>query len=173
MSEARQGAAERFVAGALASVISRTACAPLDRIKMLNQTGSSTGGPLATLHAVVKAEGWQGLWRGNLVNCQRVIPSKGVLLCCSDIYRDALRPLQFEPFLLGAFAGTSCSHGRKQVVAFAVRGRPSCARCVARFPRPRPCFSYPSGRRSRRGNIGRMHVPNGCGSRAHLGHICE
>lgn len=102
---ARQSAAQRFAAGAVASVVSRTACAPLDRIKLLNQTGSSRTGPLATFRAIVQQEGWQGLWRGNIVNCQRVIPSKGVLLCCSDMYRDALRPLGLETFALGAAAG--------------------------------------------------------------------
>jgi hypothetical protein len=104
-AEVRLGAVQRFAAGAVASVVSRTACAPLDRVKLLNQTGSSRTGPLETFRAIVQREGWQGLWRGNIVNCQRVIPSKGVLLCCSDAYRDALRPLGLETFALGATAG--------------------------------------------------------------------
>jgi len=103
--ESMQGMVDRFAAGALASVFSRTTCAPLERIKLLSQTGSSRSGPLATLTAVVEREGWRGLWRGNVVNCQRVIPSQGVLLCCSDTYRELLRPLGWDTFALGSAAG--------------------------------------------------------------------
>lgn len=96
--------AEKFAAGAAASTVARTACAPLDRVKLLNQTGAATLGPIGTLRAVVEREGWRGLWRGNTVNVQRVVPSKGVLLCCFDTYRDGLRPLGLDTFALGAAA---------------------------------------------------------------------
>ena len=32
-------------------------------------------------------EGWPGLWRGNMANLIRVVPNKGVLLMCSDMYK--------------------------------------------------------------------------------------
>ena len=36
---------------------------------------------------VVKVEGFWGLWRGNLANVIRVVPNKGILLMCSDMYK--------------------------------------------------------------------------------------
>lgn len=36
---------------------------------------------------MVKVEGFWGLWRGNLANIIRVVPNKGVLLMCSDMYK--------------------------------------------------------------------------------------
>ena len=36
---------------------------------------------------VVAAEGLAGLWRGNPANVLRVIPNKGILLMCSDMYK--------------------------------------------------------------------------------------
>ena len=36
---------------------------------------------------VVKVEGWQGLWRGNMANVIRVVPNKGILLMCSDMFK--------------------------------------------------------------------------------------
>ena len=44
------------------------------------------------LAEVVRAEGLRGLWRGNPANIVRVIPNKGVLLMCSDMYKETVRP---------------------------------------------------------------------------------
>ena len=52
----------------------------------MSQAGDN-GNFLKLLADVVRAEGWTGLWRGNTANVIRVIPNKGVLMMCSDMYK--------------------------------------------------------------------------------------
>ena len=92
------------LSGGVAGALAKTVVAPLDRIKLLNQAGQSAG-TFSTLHTVVHNEGWRALWRGNTVNVIRMIPNKGVLLSCSDIYKDNIRSLQLGHFWTGAISG--------------------------------------------------------------------
>lgn len=50
-------------AGGGAGIASKTAVAPLERVRILNQTGASKGGVVATLLQVVADDGVRGLWR--------------------------------------------------------------------------------------------------------------
>lgn len=52
----------------------------------MSQAGA-TGNFVSIMQQVVKVEGWKGLWRGNMANVIRVIPNKGILLMCSDMYK--------------------------------------------------------------------------------------
>ena len=79
-------------AGGLSAAIAKSATAPLERVKLLAQAGEP-GNFMQLLAEVVRAEGLQGLWRGNPANIVRVIPNKGVLLMCSDMYKDTVRTL--------------------------------------------------------------------------------
>eukprot|EP00965_Chrysotila_dentata_P198036 6178557-Pleurochrysis_carterae.AAC.2 len=63
------------------------------------QAGASKS-PLAAMRSVLQNEGWRGLWRGNTLNCIRIFPNKGVLLSCSDLYRDNLRAVASNTFVL-------------------------------------------------------------------------
>eukprot|EP00908_Phaeocystis_cordata_P024969 Transcript_7428.p1 GENE.Transcript_7428~~Transcript_7428.p1 ORF type:complete len:313 (-),score=98.81 Transcript_7428:185-1123(-) len=92
------------LSGGVAGAVAKTAVAPLERIKLLNQAGQSAG-LFATLHKVMHNEGWRALWRGNTVNVIRMIPNKGILLGCSDVYKDAMRSLCLGPFWTGALSG--------------------------------------------------------------------
>ena len=92
------------LSGGFAGAVAKTCVAPLERIKLLNQAGTSVGS-FTTLHKVVVNEGWPALWRGNTANVARMVPNKGVLLACSDVYRDALKPLKLSTFWGGAIGG--------------------------------------------------------------------
>ena len=81
-----------MTAGGLSAAVAKTATAPLERVKLLAQAGEK-GSFWQLLVDVVRAEGWSGLWRGNPANIVRVIPNKGVLLMCSDMYKDTVRTL--------------------------------------------------------------------------------
>lgn len=100
---AQHGVALAF-SGGVAGALAKTVVAPLERIKLLNQAGQSAGA-FSTLYKVVHNEGWRALWRGNGVNVIRMIPNKGVLLSCSDIYKDKIRSLQISHFWTGAISG--------------------------------------------------------------------
>ena len=74
------------VAGGLSGAMAKSATAPLERVKIMSQAGD-TGNFVKLLADVVRIEGWAGLWRGNTANVIRVIPNKGVLMMCSDMYK--------------------------------------------------------------------------------------
>ncbi|KAJ1422530.1 mitochondrial carrier domain-containing protein [Ochromonadaceae sp. CCMP2298] len=60
-------------------VAARTFTAPLEKLKLVHQTGrGKSEGLLGDFRAIVKAEGWRGLYAGNLTNCLRVFPSAAI-----------------------------------------------------------------------------------------------
>jgi hypothetical protein len=61
--------------GGIAGATAKSVVAPLERVKLLLQTGEGRG-VVATLAAVVRREGVAGLWKGNLVNVIRMVPNK-------------------------------------------------------------------------------------------------
>jgi hypothetical protein len=79
----------RAAAGGAAGAVAKTVCAPLERVKILCQTGESSG-IVATVRNVQRREGVAGLWRGNFTNVVRTIPNKGVLFMCSDSIKATL-----------------------------------------------------------------------------------
>jgi len=120
------GAAEmtrRMVCGGLAGMIAKTATNPLERIKMLSQTGEhgSAGrqSPLCLYRSILKNEGVRGLWAGNGANLLRVFPAKAVVFSANDFYRNQIRgvfkipesqPLPgYFSFLAGGLSGMSAT----------------------------------------------------------------
>jgi solute carrier family 25 (mitochondrial phosphate transporter), member 23/24/25/41 len=92
----------RMVCGGLAGMIAKTATNPLERIKMLSQTGehslksssSSTRPSIVGLYRdIIKNEGVLGLWAGNGVNLLRVFPAKAVVFASNDFYKHLLSQL--------------------------------------------------------------------------------
>lgn len=68
-----------LAAGAFAGVISRTATAPLERLKLLLQTSSQRDVPLMSrITNILSKEGVRSFWRGNLANCLKVAPAKAL-----------------------------------------------------------------------------------------------
>lgn len=115
LSERLRHSALLVISGGVAAGLAKTAVAPLERLKLLSQLGAtrgiSMGGALAQ---VVRNEGVAGLWRGNMANCFRAFPQKGVLLMSSEIFRELAAPicarLHFLPSAAtvgGALAGVS------------------------------------------------------------------
>lgn len=65
--------AKNFLVGGSAGCIAKTACAPLERVKIVLQTAKTdTGlGMLGTGRKLMAEQGVAALWRGNLTNCSR------------------------------------------------------------------------------------------------------
>ena len=77
--------------------IMQTATNPLERIKMLSQTGehglqSSGKQPsvMAMYRNIIQKEGIIGLWAGNGANLLRVFPAKAVVFSTNDMYKSML-----------------------------------------------------------------------------------
>lgn len=79
---------ENFALSGCAAVISKTAAAPIERVKLMIQnqdemlkTGRLTkayGGPIDCFKRVISEEGVAPLWRGNFANCLRYFPTQAL-----------------------------------------------------------------------------------------------
>ncbi len=89
----------RMVCGGLAGMIAKTATNPLDRIRMLSQTGEHglrQGASVYNLYrSIIQNEGVLGLWAGNGANLLRVFPAKAVVFSTNDMFQGfSARPTQ-------------------------------------------------------------------------------
>jgi len=86
----------RMVCGGLAGCIAKTATNPLERIKMLSQTGEHglrETSVVSLYRNILKNEGIPGLWAGNGANLLRIFPSKAVVFSTNDMYQGVFRRL--------------------------------------------------------------------------------
>lgn len=67
-----------LVAGALAGAVSRTATAPLDRLKVYLQVQASKQRISDTFKYLLKEGGWFSLWRGNGINVIKIAPESAI-----------------------------------------------------------------------------------------------
>lgn len=71
-----------LVAGGVAGGVSRSAVAPLERLKILlqvqNPNSIKYSGTIQGLKYIWKTEGFRGLFRGNGTNCARIVPNSAV-----------------------------------------------------------------------------------------------
>jgi hypothetical protein len=77
--------------GGFAGAIAKTIVAPLERLRILKQTGGASGTMVGTAREITASEGVLGLWRGNIVNVMRIIPAKGVLFASNDFYKSLMK----------------------------------------------------------------------------------
>lgn len=89
-----------MVCGGLAGMVAKTVTNPLERIKMLSQTGEVSGssgggaanrGIVAIYRKILTNEGVIGLWAGNGANLLRIFPSKAVVFSSHDFYKSLFR----------------------------------------------------------------------------------
>ena len=126
--DATQDMTRRMICGGLAGCIAKTATNPLERIKMLSQTGEhglKQTSVLSLYRNILKNEGVIGLWAGNGANLLRIFPAKAVVFSTNDLYQDlfrqclsAMNPNEFDEsqklpsalsFLAGGLAGMTAS----------------------------------------------------------------
>merc|ERR1719188_1877275 len=88
MSDKKLGFAENFALSGVAAVVSKTAAAPIERIKLLVQNQDEMirqgrldkpyNGVIDCTARTIKSEGVVPLWRGNLANCLRYFPTQAL-----------------------------------------------------------------------------------------------
>jgi Mitochondrial carrier protein len=112
----------RMICGGVAGMVAKTATNPLDRIRMLAQTGGGNGAansnPISVFEwyrNIVRTEGVLGLWAGNGANLLRVFPSKAVVFASNDVYKKFLQTIFADQdhvpisFLAGGMSGMSAT----------------------------------------------------------------
>ena len=106
---------ERLATGGMSGVIARSVVAPLDRVKILLQTGPVTGKGGLDLPAVVRGisdEGlFRGFWKGNATNCIRVFPHTAVQFSVFETCKnlDLTGHRVADRLIPGAVAGASAA----------------------------------------------------------------
>ena len=102
---------EYIIAGGAAAAVSRTAIAPVERVKIVFQTSKCQQGYLRIFGQIWHGEGFFSFWKGNGVAVMRVVPYLSVQLTSNEIYRDLTG--QFIPnivlrnWLSGVLAGAT------------------------------------------------------------------
>ena len=108
-----------FICGGAAGALSRTAVSPIERVKVLFQVqgggGSGRGaqsygkGTLATVAQIYREEGYRGLFRGNGINCVRIVPYTAIQYTVYEDLKDVVtggqRPLTTGEKLACGMAG--------------------------------------------------------------------
>lgn len=76
-----------LLAGGIAGGVSRTAVAPLERLKILMQIQGNSkrySSVFQGLKHIAQTEGIAGMMRGNLTNCIRIVPNQAVKFLCYE-----------------------------------------------------------------------------------------
>ncbi|XP_034356513.1 mitochondrial adenyl nucleotide antiporter SLC25A24-like [Arvicanthis niloticus] len=106
---------KRLVAAGIASAITRTCTAPLDRLKIMIQVQSLKVSKMGLVHVfkqMVKEGGFFSLWRGNGVNIFKIAPETAIKIGAYEQYK---RLLSFDDahlgvlqrFIAGSMAGVT------------------------------------------------------------------
>lgn len=111
MSSKKLSFAENFALSGAAAIISKTAAAPIERIKLLvqNQDEMLKAGRLSEPYKGVidctvrtyKTEGVLPFWRGNLANCIRYFPTQALNFAFKDKIKQLFKASKQDSYMLG------------------------------------------------------------------------
>jgi len=106
-----------FALGGISAAVSKTAVAPIERVKLLLQTQAANSklagdkaykGIVDVLVRVPKEEGVSAFWRGNLANVIRYFPTQALNFAFKDTYKKVFCPYnpktEFWKFFFGNLA---------------------------------------------------------------------
>jgi len=112
------GFLKNFLMGGTAGVISKTSCAPLERVKIVLQNQAALEGAqkqysglVGTGTAIVREQGVAALWRGNFVNCLRYFPTQAMNFAFKERYQKLLVPDKETAGFAKWFAGYLAAGG--------------------------------------------------------------
>lgn len=110
---------------AIAGIVSRTAVSPLEVVATVNMCTSEAAPPLLQqLRSLLQAEGIRGFFKGNMANCLKVAPTKGIQFVAFETLKRAIFRLRerrktmqnishplvaWERFLAGGLAGMAAA----------------------------------------------------------------
>jgi len=114
------GFVENFLLSGAAAVISKTAAAPIERVKLLvqNQAEMLKQGKISEPYKGVidctaktfRSEGLYSFWRGNLANCIRYFPTQALNFAFKDQIKAAFKASKSDPYAV-AFGKNIASGG--------------------------------------------------------------
>ena len=107
---------EYFCAGGIAGVVSRTAIAPIERVKILYQVSHSSGTAVSShwtslAPKILREEGPAAFWKGNTAAVVRVVPYMSMTFLTYEEYKATLTglgvPKQASTLTAGSLAGVT------------------------------------------------------------------
>lgn len=121
MAEVKLTFMEDFALSGVAAVVSKTAAAPIERVKLLvqNQNEMIKQGRLDRPYKGIadctartfQSEGIYPFWRGNLANCLRYFPTQALNFAFKDIYKKIFNPYNPKKEPVKFFFGNCASGG--------------------------------------------------------------
>lgn len=119
-NKAKLGFVENFLLSGAAAVLSKTAAAPIERVKLLVQNqaemlkqGKITEPYKGIIDCTTKtmaSEGALAFWRGNLANCIRYFPTQALNFAFKDQIKAAFKASKSDPYMV-AFGKNIASGG--------------------------------------------------------------
>mmetsp|Transcript_115703 Transcript_115703/g.162613 ORF Transcript_115703/g.162613 Transcript_115703/m.162613 type:complete len:169 (+) Transcript_115703:71-577(+) len=109
-----------FLMGGVSAAISKTAVAPIERVKLLLQTQDASSqisgdkkykGIVDVFVRVPKEEGFGAFWRGNLANVVRYFPTQALNFAFKDTYKKLFNPYNPKQDPVKFFLGNLASGG--------------------------------------------------------------
>ena len=109
-----------FIIGGVSAAVSKTAVAPIERVKLLLQTQDANkmivqenrySGIGDCFKRVVAEQGVSALWRGNVANVARYFPTQAINFACKDFYKTYLCPYDPKTQPVMFFIGNCASGG--------------------------------------------------------------
>jgi solute carrier family 25 (adenine nucleotide translocator) protein 4/5/6/31 len=120
-----------FLLGGVSAAISKTAVAPIERIKLLLQTQDANAkisgekkykGIIDCMVRVPKEEGFGAFWRGNLANVIRYFPTQALNFAFKDTYKKIFCPYNpktdFWKFFIGNLASGGAAGATSLMVVY-------------------------------------------------------
>jgi len=118
-----------FLLGGCSAAISKTAVAPIERVKLLLQTQDANvkitaankyKGIMDVFIRVPKEEGVSAFWRGNLANVIRYFPTQALNFAFKDTYKKIFCPYNSKTDFWKFFAGNLASGGAAGATSLSV-----------------------------------------------------
>lgn len=109
-----------FMLGGISAAVSKTAVAPIERVKLLLQTQDANAkitadkkykGIVDVFLRVPKEEGFSAFWRGNLANVIRYFPTQALNFAFKDTYKKIFNPYDSKKDFWKFFFGNLASGG--------------------------------------------------------------
>lgn len=110
-----------FALGGISAAISKTAAAPIERVKLILQTqdanpkiiasGNRYTGIVNCFRRVITEEGPKELWRGNMANVIRYFPTQALNFSFKDFYKRTFCPYNPDKEFFKFFMGNLASGG--------------------------------------------------------------
>jgi len=109
-----------FALGGISAAVSKTAVAPIERVKLLLQTQDANKkitkdkqykGIVDVFVRVPKEEGFSAFWRGNLANVIRYFPTQALNFAFKDQYKKIFCPYDAKKEFWKFFFGNLASGG--------------------------------------------------------------